>query len=103
MALSSGGKSYFCILQHFRDRSVLAYIAVKQMGDLDTKPFREAMKRKYSEDEVDEKALELCSLWEENLKDPSWHPFKVVTDKGNHKACISGIHKLDNMLVLLSS
>lgn len=48
------------------------------MGELDTKPFHEAMKKIYNEDEADERASELCSLWAEYLKDPDWHPFRVI-------------------------
>ncbi|MCI81687.1 XH/XS domain protein, partial [Trifolium medium] len=48
------------------------------MGELDTGPFHEAMKKIYNEEEAEDKATELCSLWEEYLKDPDWHPFKVV-------------------------
>lgn len=55
------------------------------MGELDSKPFQEAMKRKYNEEEAEEKATELCSLWEEYLKDPDWHPFRVTTVNGQHK------------------
>ena len=88
MASSSGRKSYFCVLQYFKERSGRGFIAIKKMGDLDTKPFQKAMKRKYSEEEANEKALEWCSLWEQNLTDSSWHPFKVITDKGNCKVCI---------------
>lgn len=76
------------LISYFKGRSGRAFIAVKQMGDLDTKPFQKAMKRKYSEEEANEKALELCSLWEQNLTDSSWHPFKVITDKGNCKEII---------------
>lgn len=48
------------------------------MGELDNKPFLIALKRKYNEEEAEERASELCSLWEEYLKDPDWHPFKVI-------------------------
>ncbi|KAF9601529.1 hypothetical protein IFM89_020357 [Coptis chinensis] len=51
------------------------------MGELDSKPFQESCKRKYSADEADEKALVLCSQWEEYLKDPDWHPFKIIQVK----------------------
>lgn len=73
-----------------------AIISVKRMGELDIKPFLEAAKRKFSvevnekaatrREKVQMKAIEWCSKWDECLKDPSWHPFKVVTDKeGNAK------------------
>ncbi|CAK9188252.1 unnamed protein product [Ilex paraguariensis] len=55
-----------------------AFIGVKRMGELDEKPFHVAAKRKYLDEEAVEKALELCSLWEDYLRDPSWHPFKVI-------------------------
>ncbi|CAM8920417.1 unnamed protein product [Rhodiola kirilowii] len=63
-------------------------IGVKRMGDLDSKPFHEALKRKWNEDEADERAMELCSLWQEYLKDPGWHPFKMVMVNGGHKEII---------------
>ena len=55
------------------------------MGELDSKPFHEAMQRKYNEEEAEDRASELCSLWEEYLKDPDWHPLKVITVDGNHQ------------------
>jgi len=72
---------------------------VKRMGELDIKPFKEAAKRKFSDEmnekavtkrefseKVQMKAIEWCSKWDDCVKDPSWHPFKVVTDKeGNSK------------------
>ncbi|KAJ1406895.1 Zinc finger-XS domain [Sesbania bispinosa] len=63
-----------------------AFISVKRMGELDGKPFLEAAKIKFSKDEVDLKAVELCSQWEDYIRNPSWHPFKVLADKeGNTK------------------
>ncbi|CAN1338415.1 Factor of DNA methylation 3 [Linum perenne] len=49
------------------------------MGELNGKPFLQAMMRKYNMEEAEAMAAELCSLWGEYLKDPDWHPFKVVT------------------------
>ncbi|PIN12173.1 Centromere-associated protein NUF2 [Handroanthus impetiginosus] len=66
-----------------------SHVAVKRMGELDSKPFHEAMKRKYREAEADERATELCSLWEEYLRDPEWHPIKVVIINGKHQAVIN--------------
>lgn len=64
-----------------------AFIGVKRMGELDSKPFHEAVKRKYDEEEAGYKALELCSVWDEYLRDPNWHPFKVITVEGKSKVC----------------
>ncbi|KAJ1396778.1 putative domain XH [Sesbania bispinosa] len=67
----------------------LANIGVKRMGELDTGPFLEAMKKRYNEVEAEKKASEMCSLWEEYLKDANWHPFKVVNIEGKEKEIIS--------------
>lgn len=64
-------------------------IGVKRMGELDNRPFHEAMKRNYNESEADERATELCSLWEEYLRDPGWHPIKVVMINGKPEVCFS--------------
>ncbi|CAJ2660868.1 factor of DNA methylation 4-like [Trifolium pratense] len=71
-----------------------AIISVKRLGELDGKPFLEAAKRKvYAEvnangatkrelfDEAKVKALLWCTQWDEYLRDPNWHPFKIVIDK----------------------
>ncbi|XP_061998379.1 protein INVOLVED IN DE NOVO 2 [Rosa rugosa] len=73
------------------EMSSRAQIGIKRMGELDNKPFQEAMRRKYkyNVEEAEEKASELCSLWEEYLKDPDWHPFKVVPVKEGHKEFIN--------------
>ncbi|KAH6787150.1 XH/XS domain-containing protein [Perilla frutescens var. hirtella] len=71
-----------------KDMPISAHIGVKRMGELDSKPFHEAMKRKYSDTQADEMATELCSLWEEYLRDPEWHPIKVVDVNGKHQAVI---------------
>ncbi|KAL2598027.1 hypothetical protein AAZV13_11G198900 [Glycine max] len=63
-------------------------IRLKRMGELDTRPFLEAMKQRYNEEDAEERASELCSLWEEYLKDPDWHPFKVIMVEGKEKVCL---------------
>ncbi|KAF2311832.1 hypothetical protein GH714_026958 [Hevea brasiliensis] len=60
-----------------------AFIRVKKMGELDDGPFLAAAKRKFS-GEADVKAAKLCSQWDHYLRDPSWHPFKITTDKEGH-------------------
>lgn len=59
-------------------------IGIKRMGEIDEKAFKNVCKQRYSAEEADIKAVELCSLWQEKLKNPEWHPFRVVEDsKGN--------------------
>ncbi|XP_010520107.1 PREDICTED: protein INVOLVED IN DE NOVO 2-like [Tarenaya hassleriana] len=63
-----------------------SYIGIKRMGELDNQPFLEAMKRKYNEEEVEYKTVEVYQLWEEYLKDPDWHPFKrIKVDNGDRE------------------
>ncbi|KAL7150037.1 hypothetical protein ABFS83_05G081400 [Erythranthe nasuta] len=77
------------LVNGLKDMSLNSHIGVKRMGELDSKPFHDAMKRKYNEAEADERATELCSLWEEYLKDPEWDPIKVVTIDGTPKNVIN--------------
>ncbi|XP_076905987.1 protein INVOLVED IN DE NOVO 2-like [Bidens hawaiensis] len=65
-----------------------AHIGVKRMGELENKPFLDAMKRKYGEIDAEDRASEMRSLWEEYLRDPNWHPFEVVTVNGRPKRII---------------
>lgn len=53
-------------------------IGIKRMGELDEKPFVLSCKQRYGQD-AEMNAAELVSLWQEHLKDPNWHPFKIVT------------------------
>eukprot|EP00257_Ricinus_communis_P023324 XP_015583273.1 protein INVOLVED IN DE NOVO 2 isoform X2 [Ricinus communis] len=73
------------LINGLKEISNRAQIGVKRMGELDSKPFLEAMKRKYTEEEAEVRASELCSLWVEYLKDPGWHPFKVAMVDGKNK------------------
>lgn len=87
--MSFGGKSDFFALQGLREVTARANIGVKRMGELDIKPFTTATKRKFPKEEAAEKAMVLCSQWEDYLRDPSWHPFKVIVDEGgNSKVCL---------------
>ncbi|KAI4307618.1 hypothetical protein L6164_030789 [Bauhinia variegata] len=77
------------LINAIKEISSRAHIGVKRMGELDTRPFLEAMKQKYNEEDAEDKASELCSLWEEYLKDPDWHPFKITTVDDKHKEFIN--------------
>lgn len=56
------------------------------MGELDEKPFCAACKQK-GISEI--KAAESISEWQEHLKDPNWHPFKITKVEGTEKVCLS--------------
>ncbi|KAK7255141.1 hypothetical protein RIF29_28545 [Crotalaria pallida] len=58
-------------------------IGLKRMGELDNKIFVNACKKKFPLEEAQTKGAVLCSLWQENVKNSHWHPFKVtkVADK----------------------
>ncbi|XP_040992288.1 factor of DNA methylation 4-like [Juglans microcarpa x Juglans regia] len=70
------------LIDGLREVTARANIGVKRMGELDIKPFRTATKRKFPQEEAAEKAMVLCSQWEDYLRDPSWHPFKIIIDAG---------------------
>ncbi|KAK4772771.1 hypothetical protein SAY86_014546 [Trapa natans] len=76
------------LINVFKELPIRSHIGVKRMGELNTEPFLEAMRQKYNEDEAEDKASELCSLWEEHLRDPSWHPFQTIEVDGEAKRII---------------
>ncbi|KAF5766938.1 putative XS domain-containing protein [Helianthus annuus] len=76
------------LIEGLKELPKTAHIGVKRMGELENKPFIDAMKRKYDESEAEDRASELCSLWEEFLRDPNWHPFKVITVNGKSQRVI---------------
>ncbi|KAL8208607.1 hypothetical protein R6Q57_008019 [Mikania cordata] len=65
-----------------------AFICVKRMGELDEKPFVAAAKRHSSRKEGLEDAIKSASMWESYLRDPNWHPFKIITVGGTSKEII---------------
>lgn len=90
-------------------RSGLSFIGLKRMGELDKKPFYAASKgmkkhpgkgkgahRRASElcSRAHRKASELCSMWEQRLRDPSWRPFKIISEETSSKEVIDEEDKL---------
>ncbi|PVH31533.1 hypothetical protein PAHAL_9G172700 [Panicum hallii] len=62
-------------------------IGVRRMGELDQKAFLDACKEKTAEDDEEKLAL-LCSKWEDEIRQPEWHPFKVIQVDGEAKEII---------------
>ncbi|KAK9700117.1 hypothetical protein RND81_08G218200 [Saponaria officinalis] len=58
-------------------------IGIKRMGELNSRPFRDACASKFTGEDCATKCAEICSLWEDNFKDPLWHPFKHTIIDGN--------------------
>ncbi|XP_021906356.1 factor of DNA methylation 1-like [Carica papaya] len=75
-------------------------IGIKRMGELDQKPFLNTCKQRFPIAEVDVEASTLCSLWQENLKDPAWHPFKITNDGGTAQETVDKEdEKLKNLIL----
>ncbi|KAG6482057.1 factor of DNA methylation 1-like [Zingiber officinale] len=68
--------------------TVRATIGIKRMGELDVKQFLPTCKQKFGKDEAESHAALYCSHWQEELRKPSWHPFKVITTEGKSKEII---------------
>lgn len=67
------------------------HIGVKRMGEINIEPFLAAMKKRFNARTAKNRAAKLCSSWEESIKDPNWHPFKVVlVDSDAHVVCFGG-------------
>ncbi|KAG5081262.1 hypothetical protein AAZX31_02G233000 [Glycine max] len=76
------------LINGIKEISCRANVGVKRMGELDIRPFLEAMKIKYNNEDAEDRASELCSLWEEYIRDPDWHPFKITIIEGKHQEII---------------
>ncbi|KAI8527690.1 hypothetical protein RHMOL_Rhmol12G0094600 [Rhododendron molle] len=59
---------------------------LKIMGEIYTKPYQNTCKVRFPASEAEVKAFdfELCSLWQERMKNPDWHPFKIVALEGGY-------------------
>ncbi|CAA0811868.1 Factor of DNA methylation 1 [Striga hermonthica] len=64
-------------------------ICVKRMGELDEKPFVKVANIKHGGEDAKAKAAELCSLWEDYLRDPNWHPYKMVVEGETFKEILN--------------
>ncbi|KAL2456746.1 Factor of DNA methylation 1 [Forsythia ovata] len=60
-------------------------IGIKRMGEIDEKAFQNIVKHKFPPEEAEIKTIELCSLWQEKLKNPDFYPFKIIHNDGKHE------------------
>ncbi|XP_051224111.1 factor of DNA methylation 1 [Lolium perenne] len=65
-------------------------IGIKRMGELDVRPFENACRRKYGNDDYEMRAAELISAWQDEIKKPAWHPYKFIkADDGTDKEVVN--------------
>lgn len=63
-------------------------IGIKRMGEIDEKAFLNSCKQRFGPEEAEIKSVELCSLWQEKLKNPEFHPFKIIPVDGKHEVML---------------
>ncbi|KAL6622478.1 hypothetical protein ACP70R_032357 [Stipagrostis hirtigluma subsp. patula] len=79
-------------LEAVRDELIKGFLAIdtgglklgiKEMGELNKKPFKDACLAKLPPEEVGAASSQLYTTWQQKLGDLSWNPFKTVTVDGN--------------------
>ncbi|XP_010454940.1 PREDICTED: protein INVOLVED IN DE NOVO 2-like isoform X2 [Camelina sativa] len=65
-------------------------IRVKRMGQLNPEPFLPAVMKKFKvpRSRAEVKAMQLCSVWETNIGDVHWSPFKIEESDGTAKRVV---------------
>ncbi|CAM0881840.1 unnamed protein product [Alopecurus aequalis] len=64
-----------------------AHIGFKRMGELDLQAISNAC-RKLSKEDAEVTAAIICSKWEDEIRNPDWHPFRVVMVDGKETEII---------------
>ncbi|KAF6137793.1 hypothetical protein GIB67_040501 [Kingdonia uniflora] len=78
------------LIEGFKEKHLsTAKIGLKRMGVLDVKPFKAAFILKYSPRKAAVNAIQFCSLWDSDLRNPEWHPFKMIKVNGNDERIIN--------------
>ncbi|TYI62763.1 hypothetical protein E1A91_D10G270300v1 [Gossypium mustelinum] len=74
-------------LQDARKESIRVFfiqiLRVKRMGEIDQKAFKVACSLKFQDEDWREPCAKARSLWQHNVQDPKWHPFKKINIRGN--------------------
>ncbi|KAG2595986.1 hypothetical protein PVAP13_5KG122900 [Panicum virgatum] len=64
-------------------------IGIKEMGELDLKAFGDACRKRSSKEDAEVKSAMLCSEWQEEIRNPNWHPFRVKVVDGKEMEVLS--------------
>ena len=71
------------MLQGFQELAAgRSNIGIKEMGELDLKAFGDACRKRSSKEDAEVKSAMLCSEWQEEIRNPNWHPFRVKVVDG---------------------
>lgn len=63
-----------------QDRHGVDGIGIKKFGELDPEDFISELREKIPPGDILIKGVELCTLWQEKIKDPHWYPFQIIED-----------------------
>ncbi|KAL1564047.1 factor of DNA methylation 1-like [Salvia divinorum] len=64
-------------------------IGIKRIGELDHDVFINELVMRMPPGDIVIKGIELCTLWQEKIKDPHWYPFQIIEDaSGKHQRLI---------------
>ncbi|KAF2301482.1 hypothetical protein GH714_025015 [Hevea brasiliensis] len=76
-------------LQEGRKELIQDYYWIKRMGEIDEKPFLNTFKQRFPPEEAQLQASTQCSLWQQYLNNPEWHPFKIINNaEGNSQEIV---------------
>ncbi|KAJ9189922.1 hypothetical protein P3X46_001170 [Hevea brasiliensis] len=76
--LQEGRKELIQVLKDTLSSTVRTTIGIKRMGEIDEKPFLNTFKQRFPPEEAQLQASTQCSLWQQYLNNPEWHPFKII-------------------------
>lgn len=78
--------SCFVRLQALQDlggqTSDKAHIGIRMMGELDSKAFLNVCRKYFPKDDAEVESVKICSKWQNEIKNPEWHPFMIAMVNG---------------------
>ncbi|CAK9133595.1 unnamed protein product [Ilex paraguariensis] len=84
--LQDARKELISVLPNLLDATT---IRVKRMGEVHQKPFQDVCLQKFSLEEWEVRSVELSSLWQEKVNNPSWQPFMKAFKNGKWQEVIN--------------
>ncbi|KAF8641588.1 hypothetical protein HU200_067779 [Digitaria exilis] len=63
-------------------KKLVENIKIKMMGEINCKPFLDAALGEHPSNIAEDEAVKNCSVWQQKIEDPAWHPYKRITEDG---------------------